>query len=68
LNFIGWAGIFAALVIVVALTRYNAANFGTVDRVAVALFNFCIALLLLVLFAGPFLLRRTKRGLKSLLD
>jgi hypothetical protein len=59
-----WAGILAALVIVVGITRYGVAGFGLADRVAVVLANFLVAIPLLVATAGPFLLRRTKRGLR----
>jgi F0F1-type ATP synthase assembly protein I len=64
-DFIEWAGILAALVFVVILTRYSAVNFGLADRIAVAAINFLIALLLLGVTAGPFLVRRTRRGLRS---
>ena len=60
-----WAGILAALVIVVGITRYSVAGFGLADRFAVMLANFLVAIPLLVATAGPFLLRRTKRGLKQ---
>lgn len=65
LEFIEWAGILAALVFVVILTRYSAADFGLADRIAVMVVNFLVALLLLGITAGPFLLRRTRRGLHS---
>jgi hypothetical protein len=60
-----WAGILAALVIVVGITRYSVAGFGLADRVAVALANFLVAIPLLVATAGPFLVRRTRRGLRQ---
>ena len=59
-----WAGILAALLIVVGITRYGVAGFGLADRFAVTLANFIVAIPLLVAIAGPFLLRRTKRGLR----
>jgi hypothetical protein len=59
-----WAGLLAALVIVVGFTRYSVAGFGLADRFAVVLANFLVAVPLLVVTAGPFLLRRTKRGLR----
>jgi hypothetical protein len=65
LDFIEWAGILAALVFVVALTRYSVAEFGLADRIAVALVNFLVAMVLLGIAAGPFLVRRTRRGLRS---
>ena len=60
-----WAGILAALVIVAGLTRYSVAGFGLADRIAVALANFIVAVPLLVATAGPFLVRRTRRGLRQ---
>jgi hypothetical protein len=60
-----WAGILAALVIVVGITRYSVAGFGLADRIAVALANFLVAIPLLVATAGPFLVRRTRRGLRQ---
>jgi hypothetical protein len=65
LDFIEWTGILAALVLVVILTRYDALNFGLTDRIAVAIANFLTAMLLLGVTAGPFLVRRTRRGLHS---
>ncbi len=65
LDFIEWAGILAALVLVVSVTRYGVANFGLADRIAVGLVNFLVAILLLGVTAGPFLVRRTRRGLRS---
>jgi hypothetical protein len=60
-----WAGILAALVIVAGVTRYSVAGFGLADRIAVALANFIVAVPLLVATAGPFLVRRTRRGLRQ---
>jgi hypothetical protein len=60
-----WAGILAALVIVVGITRYSVAGLGLADRIAVALANFLVAVPLLVATAGPFLVRRTRRGLRQ---
>jgi hypothetical protein len=60
-----WAGILAALVIVVGITRYSVAGFGLADRIAVALANFLVAVPLLAATAGPFLVRRTRRGLRA---
>lgn len=65
LDFVEWAGILAALVVVVTLTRYSVTNFGLLDRIAVMLVNFVASLLLLGVTAGPFLVRRTRRGLRS---
>ena len=68
LDFFEWTGILAAIIFVVAATRYSSVDFGFLDRVAVALVNFAVSLLLLGIAAGPFLVRRTRRGLRSQLD
>ena len=65
LDLLEGAGILSALVIVVAATRYSVAGFGLADRFAVVLANFLLAIPLLVATAGPFFLRRTKRGLRQ---
>ena len=65
LDLIEWLGILAALVFVALLTRYSAVDFGLADRIVVALVNFLVAIVLLGIFAGPFLVRRTRRGLHS---
>jgi hypothetical protein len=65
LDFIEWAGILVGVVIVVTVTRYGVPGFGLIDRMAAALVNFLVAVPLLVVTVGPFLLRRQKRGLRS---
>ena len=65
LDLIEWMGILVALVLVVVLTRYSVAGFGLADRIAVAVVNFIVAILLLGVTAGPFLVRRKRRGLHS---
>ncbi len=65
---IEWVGVLAALALVVVLTRYSAVNLGLVDRIAVGIVNFVVAMLLLGVTAGPFLVRRTRRGLHKQLD
>lgn len=55
----------AALVLVVSVTRYSVAGFGLVDRFAFMLANFLVAVPLLVVTVGPFLVRRTRRGLQK---
>jgi hypothetical protein len=65
LDTLEWLGIIVGLVLVVGITRYSAAGLGLADRAAIAAANFLIALPLLVLAAGPFLVRRTRRGLRS---
>jgi len=65
LDFLEWVGILAALVLVVSFTRYSVAGLGLADRFAVALANFLLAVPLLVVTVGPFLVRRTRRGLQK---
>ena len=65
LDFIEWLGILAALVIVAGVTRYGVLGLDLADRLAVALANFLIAVPLLVITAGPFLVRRKRRGLHT---
>jgi hypothetical protein len=60
-----WAGILAALVLVGVLTGYSAVGFNLAQRFVATLMNFFVALLLLGGIAGPFLVRRTRRGLRS---
>ena len=67
-DLIEWVGILASLVLVVVLTRYSAEGFGFADRIAVALVNFLVAIVLLGVTAGPFVVRRKRRGLRSTLD
>ncbi|MBM3732253.1 MAG: hypothetical protein FJW24_02090 [Acidimicrobiia bacterium] len=63
-DFIEWVGILAALVLVVSLTRYGVADLDLADRTAVALVNFLVSIPLLGVTAGPFLVRRKRRGLR----
>jgi len=65
LDLIEWASILAALVFVAILTRYSVVELGLADRIAVAMINLLVALLLLGVTAGPFLVRRTRRELHS---
>lgn len=64
LDLIELLGIAAGLVCVAALTRYGVAGVSIADRMALAVVNFVVALPLLALFVGPFLIRRTRRGLR----
>lgn len=60
-----WAGILFALVVVTAFTRYGFKDPSLADRLVAALWNFAIAVPPLVLLAGPFLVRRMRRGLRA---
>ena len=64
-DFLEWAGMLTALVLVVSITRYSVAGFNIVDRFVVALANFLVAIPLLVVTVGPLLVRRTRRGLQK---
>ena len=67
LDHVEWIGILSALLLVAVLTRYSGVGLGAFDRVAAGLANFVACLILLGITAGPFLIRRTRRGLHSLL-
>jgi hypothetical protein len=56
-------GIALGLVLVTALTRYQAEAYDALERVAAVLVNFVIAIPLLLVFVVPFLVRRVRRGL-----
>ena len=58
-------GLGVALIIVLSLTRYSVAELGLLARVGAALANFVVAIPLLLVFAGPFYVRRTRRGLRE---
>ena len=67
-DFLEIACILAAIVTVTYLTRYGLRDAGVVDRLSAALANFIVAMPQLLLFAGPFFVRRTRRGLRAFLD
>jgi hypothetical protein len=67
IELIEWIGILFGLAIAVSVTRYSVVDFGLVDRFAVLFVNFAIAIPLLTVLAGPFLVRRTRRGLRRYL-
>jgi hypothetical protein len=60
-----WLGILVSLVVVGGVTRYSTVDLGLVDRLAMAIANFVVAVPLLLLTIGPFLIRRKRRGLRS---
>jgi hypothetical protein len=61
-------GMAAALVGVTALTRYAGIDMDANRRFSAALLNFIVALPLLAVTIGPFLIRRTRRGLRAARD
>lgn len=60
-------GLAVALLVTVSLTRYSAAGWGLAERVGAMLANFVVAIPVLVVLAGPFYVRRTRRGLRTYL-
>ncbi len=58
-------GMAAALVVATALTRYGISGLDVAERFAAALVNFVLALPLLALGIAPFVVRRTRRGLRE---
>ncbi len=58
-------GVIIALAATVLVTRYSGTGMGLADRFGAAVANFVIAIPLLLLLAGPFYLRRTRRGLQK---
>ena len=56
-------GIAAGLVLVTAITRYQLGPTNGADGFLSAIVNFVVAVPLLVVFVGPFLVRRVRRGL-----
>lgn len=56
-------GMAFGLVTTVSLTCYGLEQWGPLERLAVAVANFAVAVPLLTLLIGPFLVRRTRRGL-----
>lgn len=60
-------GLGMALLVTVSLTRYSAAGWGLAERFGAILANVVIAIPVLVVLAGPFYVRRTRRGLRTYL-
>jgi hypothetical protein len=65
LDLIEWLGMLAGLVITASVTRYAIPQMDVSDRLAFALVNFVIAVPLLAITVGPFLVRRKRRGLHA---
>ena len=62
---IEYVGLALALAATVLLTRYSVADMGLADRFGAAIANFIVAIPLLLVLAGPFYVRRTRRGLRA---
>lgn len=67
LDLIETIGVLAGLVIALLLTRYSLTDAQLTDRLVAALANFVVAVPLIGVLAGPFLIRRTRRGLARFL-
>lgn len=61
-------GILAAVVATTYLTRYGFVAPTPADRFWAAIMNFLVAIPQLVLIAGPFYVRRNRRGLRAFVD
>lgn len=61
-------GMTLAVAFTVFLTRYSAAGFGLLERVGTAVANLAVAIPLLMVLAGPFYVRRVRRGLRAQLN
>jgi len=58
-------GIAIALILVVAITKSSVAGLELAGRFEGTLANFVVAIPLLLVFAGPFYVRRVRRGLRT---
>jgi len=61
-------GILAAIAATTYLTRYGLVAPAPASRFWVAIVNFIVAFPLLVLIAGPFYVRRNRRGLQAFIE
>lgn len=68
LDYLEICGLIAALAAVTYFTRYSLKDPTFADRLSFAVANFLVAIPQLVLFAGPFFVRRTRRGLRAYLE
>lgn len=65
LDLIELLGMAAGLLLVTWLTRYTLDGVPLMSRIEAALANFVVAVPLLLVFVGPFHLRRMRRGLRE---
>jgi hypothetical protein len=61
-------GLGVTLLVTVSLTRYSAGGWGLAERFGAMLANFVVAIPVLVVLAGPFYVRRTRRRLRTYLE
>lgn len=66
-DFLEICGLVTAIAVVTYFTRYGLKDPTIADRLSAAVANVIVAVPQLVLFAGPFLVRRTRRGLRAFL-
>lgn len=59
-----WAGILAAVAFASVLTSYGTVDLNMAQGFVVGVINYFVAAVLLALTAGPFLVRRTRRGVR----
>ena len=65
IEFIEWVGILLGLVLAVSMTRYGTSGLEVSARLGLAAANFLLAVPLLSVLVGPFLIRRRRRGLRA---
>lgn len=58
-------GMAAGLIVVTAATRYTAVGWSSLEQVTRAAMTFIVALPLLIIAVGPFMVRRTRRNLSD---
>lgn len=66
-DFLEVCGLVTAMGVVAYLTRYAVKDPSIADRLSAAVANFVIAIPQLFILASPFLVRRTRRGLRAFL-
>lgn len=60
-----WLGMLLGLVLTVSMTRYGIGGLALGARLALAYANFLLAVPMLTVLIGPFLIRRKRRGLRA---
>jgi hypothetical protein len=60
-----WAGILLGLVLTVSVTRYSTSDLKPGARLALVCANFLVAIPVLTVLVGPFVVRCRRRGLRS---
>jgi hypothetical protein len=58
-------GIALSLVLTTAITRYGTQELGVGERIGAFVLNVAVAIPLLAVLAGPFLVRRVRRGVET---